>query len=80
MKKETVLVLGATGNLGAYSALALDEAGYSVIASGKRASDNGFFTDRGMEYVSIDITAPGCIVKKRGMSAAGMAGIPRLRS
>lgn len=56
MKKETVLVLGATGNLGAYSALALNEAGYSVIAAGKRASDNGFFTDRGMEYVSIDIT------------------------
>lgn len=56
MKKETVLVLGATGNLGAYSALALKNAGFNVIAAGKRASDNGFFGDKGIEYISVDIT------------------------
>lgn len=56
MKKETVLVLGATGNLGAYSALALKTAGFNVVAAGKRASDNGFFGDKGIEYISVDIT------------------------
>ena len=54
--KETVLVLGATGNLGAYSAVALKNAGFDVIASGKRPSDNGFFAELGIPYYSIDIT------------------------
>lgn len=54
--KKTVLVLGATGNLGAYVAIALKQAGYSVIAHGHRASDNGFFTDQGIPYYSFDIT------------------------
>ena len=35
MKKGKVLVLGATGNLGAYSAVALKNVGYDVIATGK---------------------------------------------
>jgi len=56
MKKEKVLVLGATGNLGAYSAVALKDAGFDVVAAGKRESDNGFFEKRGMKYYSIDIT------------------------
>ena len=51
-----VLVLGATGNLGAYSAIALKDAGFDVIATGKRESDNGFFEEKGIEYYSIDIT------------------------
>lgn len=55
---ETVLVLGATGNLGAYSAIALKNAGYRVIATGKRKSDNGFFALYGIPYYSIDITMP----------------------
>ena len=55
-KKGKVLVLGATGNLGAYSALALKDAGFDVIASGKRATDNGFFASKGIEYYSADIT------------------------
>ena len=37
-----MLVLGATVNLGAYSALALKKAGFDVIAAGHRKSDNGF--------------------------------------
>ena len=54
--KEKVLVLGATGNLGAYSAVALKNAGFDVIASGKRHSDNGFFAELDIPYYSIDIT------------------------
>ncbi len=56
MKKEKILVLGATGNLGAYSAVALKEAGYDVVASGRRKSDNDFFKEFGISYYSIDIT------------------------
>lgn len=56
MKKGKVLVLGATGNLGAYSAVALKNAGYEVIATGKRKSDNGFYEDLGIPYFSVDIT------------------------
>lgn len=56
MKKEKALVLGATGNLGAYSAVALKEAGFDVIAAGRRTSDNGFFEMQGIPYYSIDIT------------------------
>lgn len=51
-----VLVLGATGNLGAYSAVALKDAGFDIIATGKRKSDNGFFQEKGIEYISLDIT------------------------
>ena len=51
-----VLVLGATGNLGAYSAIALKEAGFDVIACGKRKSDNNFFAEKGIPYYSVDIT------------------------
>lgn len=56
MKNQKVLVLGATGNLGAYSAVALKNAGFDVIAAGRRESDNGFFEEKGIEYISVDIT------------------------
>lgn len=56
MAKQKVLVLGATGNLGAYSTLALKEAGFDVIAASKREKDNNFFEDYGIPYYSIDIT------------------------
>ncbi len=55
---KTVVVIGATGNLGAYSAVYLKEQGYNVVAVGKRASDNGFFGSKGMDYYSVDITVP----------------------
>lgn len=45
------LVLGATGMLGGYSALALQKAGHSVIACGRREDDNGFFATQGCKYV-----------------------------
>lgn len=53
---QTVLVLGATGNLGAYSAMALQAAGFRVLAHGHRPSDNGFFAAHGIPYYSFDIT------------------------
>ncbi len=49
MKK--ILVLGATGHLGAYSAIHLKETGYDVIAVGHRKSDNGFFASKGIDYI-----------------------------
>lgn len=49
MKKA--IVFGATGQLGCYSALALKENGYSVIAVGRRKSDGGFFSTKDIEYI-----------------------------
>ncbi len=49
MKKA--IVFGATGQLGCYSALALNDAGYDVVAVGRRMSDGGFFDSKGMRYV-----------------------------
>lgn len=53
---KTILVLGATGTLGAYVAIHFKEKGYKVIATGHRRSDNGFFKDNEIEYHSLDIT------------------------
>ena len=53
---KTILVLGATGTLGAYVAMHFKEKGYKVIATGHRRSDNGFFGDNGIEYHSVDIS------------------------
>lgn len=54
MKK--VVVLGATGTLGAPIAIYLYQLGYEVIAVGHRESDNGFFAERNIEYISADIS------------------------
>ena len=55
-KNKCVIVFGATGNLGAYTAVYLKEQGYDVVAVGHRKSDNGFFATKGIEYYSVDIT------------------------
>ena len=55
---KTVVVFGATGNLGAYIAVHLKNQGYDVIAVGHRKDDNNFFADRGMRYYSVDIKKP----------------------
>jgi len=51
-----VIVFGATGNIGAYTAVHLRSQGYEVIAVGHRKSDNGFFATLGIPYFSVDIT------------------------
>ena len=53
MKK--IVILGATGKVGCYTSLHLKECGYDIVAVGHRKSDNGFFADHGIEYVSMDI-------------------------
>lgn len=57
MTGEKVIVLGATGTLGANIAVYLKDIGYDVVAVGRRKSDNGFFADRNIEYISADITS-----------------------
>lgn len=52
---KTVIVFGATGGIGAYTALHLIESGYNVIAVGNRKSDNDFFSQYGIKYYSVDI-------------------------
>ncbi len=48
---KRALVFGATGQLGCYSALALKNVGFDVVAVGRRISDNNFFKDYGIEYI-----------------------------
>ena len=52
---KTIVLFGATGLVGAYTAMALKKNGYDVIAVGRRKNDNGFFVNNGMNYVSVDI-------------------------
>lgn len=53
---KKVIVFGATGTVGSYAAMALKDAGYDVLAIGRRKSDHGFFATKGMEYRSLDVT------------------------
>ena len=48
---KRAIVFGATGQLGCYSALALKDAGYDVVAVGRRNSDGGFFSSRGIHFI-----------------------------
>lgn len=57
MKKA--IVFGATGQLGCYSALALKEKGYEVVAVGRRKSDGGFFATKGIHFIgNFEISQP----------------------
>lgn len=49
--QKTILVLGATGHLGANCAVHLKANGYNVIAVGHRVSDNGFFATKQIRYI-----------------------------
>ena len=53
MKK--IVIFGATGKIGCYTALHLKGLGFEVIAVGKRKDDNGFFADYGIPFHSVDI-------------------------
>lgn len=53
---KTIIIFGATGGIGAYTALHLSNSKeYNVIAVGHRKSDNGFFDQYGIKYFSVDI-------------------------
>lgn len=54
--KKKIIVFGATGTLGAQISIHLKKTGYDVVAVGKRESDNGFFADNDIKYISLDIT------------------------
>lgn len=49
MKK--ILVFGATGSIGSNVTVYLKEKGYDIVAVGHRASDNGFFATKGIQYI-----------------------------
>lgn len=51
MKQQKIIVLGATGHLGANTTIALKNENYDVVAVGHRESDNGFFTTKGINYI-----------------------------
>lgn len=66
---KTVVVFGATGHLGCYSALALARSGFRVVAVGRRANDNGFFAKHGIEFVGgVVLENPGWSDKLRHLS------------
>lgn len=51
-----IVLFGATGLIGAYTAIYLKQKGYDIIAVGRRKSDNDFFNDNGIKYFSVDIS------------------------
>ncbi len=55
---KRIVLFGATGAVGTYTAIELKKRGYNIIAVGRRSSDNGFFAEHGIEYYSVDITCP----------------------
>lgn len=82
---KRVLVFGATGTVGAYTCLYLVERDYEVIAVGSRKDDNGFFSDFGIDYYSVDVRNPqefeklpdegiDAVVNLAGMLPARMEG------
>ena len=52
---KKIVVFGATGTLGAPICKHLKSLGYDVVAVGHRKNDNGFFSDLGIKYFSINI-------------------------
>ncbi|MDR2191639.1 MAG: NAD(P)-dependent oxidoreductase [Endomicrobium sp.] len=53
---KNIIIFGATGTVGVYTALRLKQNGNNVIAAGKRKSDNGFFGDYDIPYFSVNIS------------------------
>lgn len=54
---KTIVIFGATGGIGAYTALYLnDNKNYNIIAVGHRKSDNGFYAQYNIPYYSVDIS------------------------
>ncbi len=55
--KKNIVIFGATGTIGAYLSTFLSQY-YTVYAVGHRDSDNGFFEQYDIPYLSVDITCP----------------------
>ncbi len=53
--KNKVIIFGATGAIGAYTAIELKDK-YDIVAVGRRKSDNGFFASHNIPYYSVDIS------------------------
>ena len=82
MKK--IIVFGATGGIGAYTALHIQESKkYQVIAVGHRKTDNGFFHQYGIKYLSVDIedyNTFDCLPKDNIFAVVNLAGVLPARS
>lgn len=63
-----IIILGATGLVGAYTAIDLKEKGYDVVAVGRRICDNGFFEEHGISYYSVDVTRASDFQKLPGQN------------
>jgi UDP-glucose 4-epimerase len=53
---KNIIIFGATGTVGVYTALKLKHDGYNVFAVGKRKNDNGFFSNYDIPYFSVNIS------------------------
>ena len=53
---KNVVIIGATGSIGIYTAVLLKEQGYQVHAVGRRKTDNGLFASYGIPYYSVEIS------------------------
>ena len=80
-----IVIFGATGTVGVYTALHLKEQGHEVYAVGRRKSDNGFFADYSIPYYSVDIVQKDsfsklphegidCVIHYAGAMPARMKG------
>lgn len=83
MKK--IMIFGATGTVGLYTAIELKDSGYEVIAVGRRKDSNHFFQKNGIEYFSLDIADKNsfsllptndidCVIHLAGAMPAHMEG------
>jgi NADP-dependent 3-hydroxy acid dehydrogenase YdfG len=53
---KSILIFGATGGIGCYTADHFIKGGYSTICVGGRKTDNGFFKNLGaLAYYSVDL-------------------------
>ena len=81
---NTIVVLGATGGIGAYTALHLHENSYyKIVAVGHRKNDNGFFEQYGIQYLSVDIAdykTFGVLPKEDVIAVVNLAGVLPARS
>lgn len=74
-----VVVFGATGHLGAYTAKRLLAEGHAVVAVGRRVSDNGFWASLGANYLGgVNLEAPEAFSKLPRLARA-CKGARRLR-